>query len=153
MEITLNNEQDDPLPTEWLVDLAGIAMSAEDLPPSTQLAITLVAEPQMSELNREYMDKDGSTDVLSFPIEDFTAERLDAGADGPPLLLGDVVICPEVVMRNAAAAAVAFDDEMALMVVHGILHLLGRDHVEDEEAEEMEQREREILAMVGRSRP
>lgn len=153
MDIALSNEQDDPLPTDWLVELAGVALTAESLPASTQLSIALVGEPRMSELNGHYMGKHGPTDVLSFPIEDFATPRAEMGADGPPLLLGDVVICPDVVKRNADAAQVAFEDEMALMVVHGILHLLGRDHMNNEEAEAMEQREREILALVGRERP
>jgi probable rRNA maturation factor len=106
----------------------------------------------MAELNAAYMGEEGPTDVLSFPIEDFSAGAVGEPG-GPPLLLGDVIICPSVVRSNAAAAAVAFEDEMALMVVHGILHLLGRDHVVDADAELMEQREREILAMVGRKRP
>ena len=153
MDITISSELDDPLPTDWLGDLAETAMRAEQLPESTQLWITLVAAERMAELNSEHMGKDGPTDVLSFPIEDFAAGVEDPGADGPPLLLGDIVICPSVVESNAITAGVAFEDELALMVVHGTLHLLGRDHVIDEEAEEMEQREREILAMVGRERP
>ena len=153
MDIAFTDEQDDPLPTDWMVDLAATAMRAESLPDSTQLSISLVGEERMTELNAEFMGKQGSTDVLSFPIEDFTGGISAPGDDGPPLLLGDIVICPTVVRSNAEVAGVAFEDEMALMVVHGILHLLGRDHIIDEEAEAMEQREREILAMVGRERP
>ncbi len=153
MDIAFTDEQDDPLPTDWMVDLAATAMRAESLPDSTQLSISLVGEERMTELNAEFMGKQGSTDVLSFPIEDFTGGISAPGDDDPPLLLGDIVICPPVVRRNAEVAGVAFEDEMALMVVHGILHLLGRDHIIDEEAEAMEQREREILAMVGRKRP
>ncbi len=153
MEISLNDEQDDPLPSDWLVELAGVAMEAEALPHSTQLSITLIDEVRMTELNSEYMGKTGPTDVLSFPIEDWTAGVPVVGPMGPPLLLGDIMICPNVVRGNAAGAGVAFEDEMALMVVHGILHLLGHDHVVEEEAEAMEQREREILAMTGRTRP
>jgi probable rRNA maturation factor len=153
MDIVLTDEQDDPLPTGGLIELAQVAMSAERLPDSTQLAITLVDELQMTALNDEHMGKTGPTDVLSFPIEDFSAGIPDPDEDGPPLLLGDIFICPSVVRANARSAEVRFEDEMALMVVHGILHLLGRDHVIEKEAEEMEQREREILAMVGRVRP
>lgn len=154
MDVILSDEQDDPLPSESLVDLARIAMEAEGLPDSTELAITLVDETRMAELNAEHMGKAGPTDVLSFPIEDFSGDGgAVADGDGPPLLLGDVVICPSVVDANSRQAGVAFEDELALMVVHGILHLLGRDHVVDVEAEQMEQREREILAMIGRSRP
>jgi probable rRNA maturation factor len=79
----------------------------------------------------------------------------DSGTTGPndlptetgdfPTLLGDVVICPSVAMRNAPQHAGTYDDEVALLVVHGILHLLGMDHMQDDEAEAMERRERELL--------
>ena len=153
MEVAFTDEQDDPLPSDWLVDLAAVAMRAESLPETTELAVTLIDRARMAGLNGEHMGKTGPTDVLSFPIEDFTDGVPLQGEDGPPLLLGDIFICPAVVRANAAHAGVPFEDEMALMVVHGILHLLGRDHVIEEEAEAMEQREREILAMVGRERP
>jgi probable rRNA maturation factor len=153
MDITFSDEQDDPLPGDGLIELATIAMRAEGLPETTQLEITLIDERRMAELNDQYMGKTGPTDVLSFPIEDFAGGIAEPDAGGPPLMLGDVLICPAVVRANAAEAGVSFDDEMALMVVHGILHLLGTDHVIDEEAEAMEEREREILALVGRQRP
>ncbi len=63
-----------------------------------------------------------------------------------PVLLGDIVICPAVAYRNAPEHAGNYDDEVALLVVHGLLHLMGMDHQEDEEAEEMETKERELLA-------
>jgi probable rRNA maturation factor len=63
-----------------------------------------------------------------------------------PLILGDVVVCPSVAARNAVAHGVSLDDEVALLVVHGLLHLLGMDHLADEDAEAMEQRERDLLA-------
>lgn len=153
MDITFADDQDDPLPGGWLVELATVALRAESLPDSTELTVTLVGSERMAALNDEYMGKPGATDVLSFPIEDFSAGTVAWDDSGPPLLLGDIFICPEVVRANAADAGVRFEDEMALMVVHGILHLLGRDHVIEGEAEAMEQREREILAMVGRERP
>jgi probable rRNA maturation factor len=153
MDITFLDEQDDPLPSKPLVELARIAMEAENLPSSTQVSITLVTDNRMAELNAEHMGKTGPTDVLSFPIEDFSMGARTVGVGGPPLLLGDIVICPSVVRSNASSAAVAFEEEMALMVVHGVLHLLGRDHVIEAEAEAMEQREREILALIGRVRP
>lgn len=153
MDIGFTDEQDDPLPDLQIVDLAAVAMVAENLPDSTQLSVALVTPARMAELNAGYMDKSGPTDVLSFPIEDLAQGVPDLADDAPPLLLGDIVICPRVVGANAAAAGVAFEDEMALMVVHGILHLLGRDHIVEAEAEAMEQREREILASVGRTRP
>ncbi len=153
MDIAFTDEQDDPLPSQWLIDLASVALEAESLPRNTQLSLNLVTQSRMADLNATYMAKDGPTDVLSFPLEDLSAGIGERAENGPPLLLGDIVICPAVVRSNAAEAGVAFEDEMALMVVHGVLHLLGRDHVIEAEAEAMEQREREILALVGKERP
>jgi probable rRNA maturation factor len=67
------------------------------------------------------------------------------------MLLGDVVVCPSVAARNATDHGVSLEDEVALLVVHGLLHLLGMDHGEDDEAETMEQRERELLARFHRA--
>ena len=76
--------------------------------------------------------------------------RVDGGGTGRLFLLGDVVICPSVAARNAVDHGATFDDEIALLVVHGILHLLGMDHQVDEEAERMEQREQQLLARYYR---
>ncbi len=95
------------------------------------------------------MGKDGPTDVLAFPIDDephrgralARLRRHRARTASPteladlPLLLGDVVICPAVAARNAPEHAGTYDDELALLVVHGILHVLGMDHAEDDEAD------------------
>jgi probable rRNA maturation factor len=123
-----------------------------------ELSILFVAEQEMAELNLDYMGKDGPTDVLAFPIDahDVTQVVAPAGATrGPdrapvdlgelPLLLGDVVVCPAVARRQAPDHAGTLDDELALLIVHGVLHVLGRDHAEPEEAEEMRARERALL--------
>ena len=154
MNITFADEQDDPLEPGPLVDLAERVLQGEHLPDTTEVAITLVDADRIAWLNHEHLGKVGPTDVLSFPLE-----QLEPGVTpfahpgGPPVALGDVVICPHVVRGRAHAAAVDFEDEMALMVVHGLLHLLGYDHVKDEDAEQMEARERDLLATVGRIRP
>jgi len=153
MNVLLRDEQDDPLPAEVIEALARAVMAAERLPSDSELAITMVDAETMAGYNHDYLGREGPTDVLSLPIEDFTEGIAERSDSAPPLLLGDIVICPSVVAANAAAAGVAFEDEMALMVVHGLLHLLGYDHVIEAEAEAMEEREREILALVGRERP
>lgn len=118
------------------------------------MAITLVDSDRIAALNAAHLGKTGPTDVLSFPLEQLTPGGAPAGSpNGPPLALGDVLICPQVVRDRADGAGVDFEDEMALMVVHGLLHLLGYDHVNDEDAERMESRERDLLAAVGRRRP
>lgn len=91
-------------------------------------------------LNEEHLGTAGPTDVLSFPLDDPLA-----GTSTVPLLIGDVVICPEVAASNAPMHAGSLDDEVALLVVHGILHLLGHDHAEIDEATVMRRLETELL--------
>jgi probable rRNA maturation factor len=74
-------------------------------------------------------------------------------ANDPPLSLGDVFLCPAEIRRHAADEEVPFEDYLYLLAVHGILHLLGYDHGEDEGADAMEMREQELLAMIGREAP
>ena len=154
MKVFLADEQDDPLQPEPLIALAESVMQAERLPGDTEVSITFVDTDEMATLNGRYLKRAGSTDVLALPIEDLRpGEPPQVDPCGPPLNLGDVIICPGVVASNAATAGVAFDDELALMVVHGLLHLLGYDHIGDDEAKQMESRERTLLANVGRTRP
>jgi len=159
MRVSFSDERSDPpLPDstgpDALVALAELTLTREGLPADCEVAITLIDEASMAELNQRHMAKSGATDVLSFPLETLVPGSLPAYvAGGPPVLLGDVFVCPAVVQRNAERAAVRFADEMALMVVHGLLHLLGYDHLVDAEAEQMEQRERDLLALAGLVRP
>jgi probable rRNA maturation factor len=98
------------------------------------------------------MGRQGPTDVLAFPIEDLRPGQIPVPvADDPPLVLGDVFLCPEEIRRRARAEGFAEDDFMFLLVVHGILHVLGYHHDDDAAAEHMERREDELLQLVGRS--
>ena len=154
MNVILSDDQDDPLEPDLLATLAANVLEAEGLADDTIVEVTFIDEAAMAARNREAMDKDGPTDVLAFPLEDASPGSPPLPSPGgPPIHIGDVLICPAVVRSNASAAGVRFDDELALMVVHGVLHLLGYDHVEDGEAEQMEARERELLAAVGLVRP
>ena len=153
MIVVFGDEQDEPVIANELVRLAEVVMIAEGLDAGTGVSITLVDEEAMALLNREHMGKAGPTDVLSFPIEDAVpGVPPHKTADGPPVEIGDVVIAPSVVRSNADRDAVVFEDEMALMVVHGILHLLGWDHVADADAVAMERREEELLSLIGKVR-
>lgn len=109
--------------------------------PRYELTIRLVDDDESRTLNRDYRGKDAPTNVLSFPFEP------PPGIELP--LLGDLVICHAVVAREAAEQGKSLAHHYAHMVVHGTLHLLGYDHIEDDEAEEMERLEGEILAAVG----
>ena len=158
-EVFCADEQSDvPLELDRWQDLAMQVLRDEGVRGLAELSILFVAEQEMAELNRDYMGKDGPTDVLAFPIDahDVTQVVAPAGATrGPdrapidpgelPLLLGDVVVCPAVARRQAPDHAGTLDDELALLIVHGVLHVLGRDHAEPEEAEEMRARERALL--------
>ena len=140
------------------VRLARNVLEAEGVKGEAELSLLFVNEEAMAGLNKRFGNKDGPTDVLSFPIDEEPSEggrSPDSCGSGPgwmpadpselPTLLGDVVICPTVALRNAAENERTLDDEVALLVVHGILHLMGMDHVDDEEAQAMERREQELL--------
>lgn len=99
-----------------------------------ELTLTFVDADEIADLNRQHMGIDGPTDVLSFPLD---AELPDPPAGGIPVLLGDVVVCPAVAAANASAHAGTLDDELALLVVHGVLHVLGHDHAKPEETTRM----------------
>ena len=128
-----------------------------------ELSMLFVDEKSMADLNERFLGRDGPTDVLAFPMDDELIEsgrQPDQGGRGPgspaepsdaPILVGDVVICPQVAERQAQEHSVPLDDELTLLVVHGVLHLLGFDHEDDDEAAVMERRERELMARSGSS--
>ncbi len=152
-----------PVDAMGLVRLAKAVLAAQGVKADSELSMLFVDEEAMAELNKRFLGKEGPTDVLAFPIDDDDVVEggrspdslgpgngVDPDAD-PPNLLGDVVVCPAVAARNAPEHAGTYDDEMELLVVHGILHVLGMDHVDTEEAEAMERRERELLDLFHRS--
>ena len=140
------------------VRLARDVLDAEGVGGDVEMSMLFVDEPAMAELNRRFLGSEDPTDVLAFPIDEDVIEAgrsPDSGGPGPgtlaqeasevPIVLGDVVLCPSVAQRQAPEHAGTYHDEMALLVVHGILHLLGMDHADDKGAEAMERRERELL--------
>ena len=119
-----------------------------------ELSVLFVDEAHITQLNERFMGHEGPTDVLSFPIDGVPepstsglapAARSGFDPDDEPLLLGDVVICPAVAASQAPDHAGSYEDEVALLLVHGVLHLLGMDHAEDDERLAMQTRERELL--------
>ena len=165
LEVFVADEQSaEPVDAARLVELARNVLDAQGVRGEAELSMLFVDEAAMAELNKRFLGKDGPTDVLAFPIDDDDVVEggrspdslgpgpgVDPESADPPNLLGDVVVCPAVAARNAPNHAGTYDDEMALLVVHGILHILGMDHVDSEEAEAMEQRERELLERFHRS--
>jgi len=115
-----------------------------------RLDLVLVGVEQITELNEQHMDKSGPTDVLSFPLDD-PDEYL--GNEAVEVHLGDVVLCPSVAASQAPEHCGSVEAELALLVIHGVLHVLGHDHGEAAEAAEMLERERHYLASIGYEHP
>lgn len=146
----------------WL-RLAQLVLRAERVPPDAEVALVFVDRDTIADLNQRYLDGDGPTDVLAFPLGDDVpaAGRLpDAGGRGPgahvgpeepPVVLGDVVVCPDVAREQADTAGHDLDDELALLVVHGLLHLLEYDHHDPDETVVMRRREQELLEEFRRA--
>jgi probable rRNA maturation factor len=148
---------DDPDP-ESLGGLLAAVLLAEGVPLGSEAGLHLVGIEEMAELNMEAMGRAGPTDVLSFPLDGVSdgghaGDDVDAGdRKGPsavPHLVGDVVLCTEVAMRNASRHAGTIGDECRLLVVHGGLHLCGWDHATPEQQQDMWTRERELMASLG----
>jgi len=160
------DEQDDvDVDLNGVVALATAVLQAEKVKGDCELAVTFVDEETIAHLNLEFLGEDKPTDVLAFPIDDEIVESgrsPDSGSTGPdrpdvepgevPILLGDVMVCPAVAARNAAEHGRSTDDEVAMLVVHGILHVLGMDHADPEEARAMFAKQDDLLARFHRSR-
>lgn len=158
LEVFVSDEQDaQPVDVVRWEALARNVLAAEGVSGEAELALLFVDEAAMAQLNQTFMGHDGPTDVLAFPIDDdevLVGRSPDGSTTGPdreasnevPLLLGDVVVCPAVAARNAPTHAGTYPDEIALLVVHGILHVLGHDHAEPGEAAVMQGKERDLLA-------
>ena len=138
--------------------LATEVLRAEGVRGLAELSLLFISELEMAELNESYMGKVGPTDVLAFPIDAAEIEIVVPAARGNrapdrsppdpgdmPLLLGDVVVCPAVAARQAPDHAGNVDDELALLVVHGVLHVLGHDHDVPDATAAMRARELELL--------
>jgi len=154
MNVQIIDEQDSLVDHGLLGRLAGGVLAGEGYGRNCLVDVTLVPEEQMAEMNCRHRGNRGPTDVLALPLQVIEpGEGVPGGVDGgPPLHLGDVVIAPDYVSRQAGRVGNRFSDEMGLMVVHGVLHLLGYSHDSDSDAEVMEQRERRHLAREGLKR-
>jgi len=118
-----------------LARLSRFVMDRMRVHPQAELCIKLVDEATIAELNAQWMDKEGPTDVLAFPMDELRPGLVNEEPEEG--VLGDLVLCVEVAERQAEEAGHATTDEVDLLTVHGILHLLGYDHAEPEEHREM----------------
>jgi probable rRNA maturation factor len=135
MSIEVLNESGTDVDAHELSRLSRFVMDRMRVHPLAELCIKIVDEATIAQLNEQWMDKEGPTDVLAFPMDELrpglVTEEPEEG------VLGDLVLCPAVAERQAAEAGHPTKDEVELLTVHGILHLLGYDHAEPEEHREM----------------
>ena len=121
-----------------------------DHPATIEVAVRFTSDEEVHVLNRQYRSKDKPTNVLSFPmIQPDLMEAVTANSDDGEVLLGDVVLAHGVCADEAAERQVSVEDHATHLIVHGLLHLLGYDHMDDAEAEAMEEMERAALAELG----
>lgn len=159
-EVFCADEQSEiPIDLERWQALARAVLADEGIRGGTELSIFFVDSADMAELNQEHMGVSGPTDVLAFPIDAGEVVEVVSGPTGAsrgpdrsppdrgdlPLLLGDVVICPSIAFDQAPTHAGTLEDELALLVVHGTLHVLGWDHDTEASTQTMRLRERQLL--------
>lgn len=130
--------------TDDLARQAQFMLTLLRIHPDTELSVRLVAEAEMAALHQRWMHEPGPTDVLSFPMDELRTPA--PGEMSQPGVLGDVVLCPQVAQRQAEQAGHGREDELELLLTHGLLHLLGHDHAEPEEHARMFTLQDELLA-------
>ena len=125
---------------DQIVDVAAFALDKMGIHPESDLGITLVDEDEITKLHIQWMDLPGPTDVLSFPMDEL---KPFSASDGPGII-GDIVICPQFAAKQAINHST--EDEISLLTVHGVLHLLGFDHAREEEHKVMFELQDKTLA-------
>jgi probable rRNA maturation factor len=157
LEIDIESDEEWDSSTNWslLVRRAAESALAESAFPQlakgarpVEISVRLTGDDEVRALNSEWRGKDKPTNVLSFPMT-AADELANAGGEGPGLMLGDIVLARGVCEREAAEKAVPVETHATHLLVHGTLHLLGYDHLDDEEAADMERREVRALARLG----
>ncbi|WP_419994819.1 rRNA maturation RNase YbeY [Streptomyces boninensis] len=138
MSIDVNNESGTDIDEQAVLDIARYALARMRIHPLSELSVIVVDAAAMEQLHIQWMDEPGPTDVMSFPMDEL---RPPAKDDDDPAqgLLGDIVLCPEVAKQQGADAPTqhSMDEELQLLTVHGVLHLLGYDHEDPSEKAEM----------------
>jgi probable rRNA maturation factor len=135
MSIEVLNESGEDVDVTQLSRLARFVMDQMRVHPMAELCVKLVDEETITELNEKWMEKTGPTDVLAFPMDELRPGLVNEEPEEG--VLGDLVLCPPVAARQATEAGHSTPDELSLLTVHGVLHLLGYDHAEPDEHKEM----------------
>ncbi|GAA5156073.1 rRNA maturation RNase YbeY [Nocardioides marinquilinus] len=144
MSIEVLDESGHRLDVRHFAGLSRFVMDRMRVHPLAELCIKAVDEQTIAQLNEQWMDKEGPTDVLAFPIDELRPGLLDEEPEEG--VLGDLVLCPAIAEKQGETAGHGTQAELELLTVHGILHLLGYDHAEPEEHREMFGLQDELLA-------
>lgn len=142
----------DFLDLERIKDTALFALAQVEVPESSEASVTFVTDDEIAELNEVYRGIAGPTDVLSFECDSLDDDFPAMEGDNAIYALGDIVIAPDVARKQAIEFGNEFLDEVDMLVVHGMLHLNGYDHIADEDAAVMESLQDAILAKLAASR-
>ena len=147
MSIEVLNESGYDLDLDHFAVLARFVMDKMRVHPQAELCIKAVDEATMTELNEQWMEKEGPTDVLAFPMDELRPGLIDE--DPTEGVLGDLMIAPSIAQKQGEAAGHGLVAEMELLTTHGILHLLGYDHAEPDEHAEMFSLQAQLLKDFG----
>lgn len=151
MKLIINNETNEDINIKN--DLEKVIKEVLDVEKIDQekceVSLSFVDEEKIRQLNRDFRSIDRVTDVLSFPIEDFFNEDRENILKKPYLMLGDVVICLDVARKQAEDLGHSFEREIMYLTCHSIFHLLGYDHIEDDDKKIMRKREKEVMKNLG----
>ncbi|AQA04573.1 rRNA maturation RNase YbeY [Mycobacterium sp. MS1601] len=145
MSIEVSNESGMDVSEEELISVARFAIGRMNVNPGAELSMVLLDTAAMADLHMRWMDLPGPTDVMSFPMDELEPGGRPDAAEPGPSMLGDIVLCPQFAADQAKKAGHDLEHELALLTVHGVLHLLGFDHAEPDEEKEMFALQRQLL--------
>ena len=154
MSIEVSNESGVAVDESAIASVARHVLTTMRVNPAAELSVMVVTTEVMTELHERWMDEPGPTDVMAFPMDELDSSRRPDAPDASPALLGDIVLCPAFAKDQAVKAGHALSDELHLLTVHGVLHLLGYDHAEPDEEREMFDLQRNLLLtfLAGRGK-
>ncbi|MBC1473587.1 rRNA maturation RNase YbeY [Listeria grandensis] len=157
LELDMIDETEELAPDalDLVEDLLQFAAQKLEIQNDSELVVTFVDNARIQEINREYRDKDQPTDVISFALEEMGEDETEIVWEEDmeaPRILGDIVISTERALEQANEYGHGFDRELGFLALHGLLHLLGYDHIEPEDEDEMFSLQREVLTAYGLER-
>ncbi|PFG05660.1 rRNA maturation RNase YbeY [Bacillus sp. es.034] len=144
---TVSDEQ-----TQLVQNILNFAAEQEGIEAESEVSVTFVTNERIQEINREYRSKDQPTDVISFALEELGEDEVEIIGAGIPRVLGDIIISIDRTKEQAEEYNHSVSRELGFLALHGFLHLLGYDHMEEEEEKKMFKRQKDILDEYGLKR-